>query len=202
MREGDAGGGKMACDKALIELFTAQSVAVNSTVVTAKNFAGAAEYALNLCAENEFARNGARAGEKIFAAPDVPPELFERLAATGAERGVTVVGGGLRGLAGGVDVGFTRADMGIADTGTAVMRCFSEDARLAGMLCETHVLALPASRIVASSREAGAFLREALAGPMYVAFVSGCSRTSDIERVLTLGVHGPLALHIVLMEEE
>ena len=101
----------------------------------------------------------------------------------------------------GIDVGFSTADMAIAETATCVLECQGEDARLAGMVCEIHVIALPKSRIVNTSYEAEEYLHKLMSdGPMYTAFISGPSRTADIERVLTIGVHGPLELHVALME--
>ena len=194
----------MKKNDANVEEFSKKSTAVSSTVVEAKDLAEAAAYALRLCSEKVFSRPasaGPHEGGKILAAPGMPEDVFARLAASGEAAGVEVIASGLRGRMDGIDVGFSLAEMGIAETGTLVMRCPGEDVRLASMICETHVVALPKSRIVAASYDAEAFLREGMAAPTYTAFISGCSRTSDIERVLTLGVHGPLALHIVLTEE-
>lgn len=184
-----------------IELFTTKSTAVSTTVVQVKDLAEAAEYALRLCSEKVFSRPSGQAAEKVLAAPEMPKKVFDLLALSGEKAGVKIIDGGLRNRMDGIDVGFTVADMAIAETGTAIMRCSKEDTRLASMICEAHVLALPKSKVVATSYEAEDFLREAMAGTMYTAFISGCSRTSDIERVLTLGVHGPLELHVVLTEE-
>ena len=39
-------------------------------------------------------------------------------------------------------------------------------------------------------------------GASYLSFISGASRTADIERGLALGVHGPLELHILILEDK
>ncbi|CAK7017737.1 MAG: Lactate utilization protein C [Desulfovibrio sp.] len=184
-----------------IELFKAKAAAVSTTVIEAATAREAADYALRLFSEKVFCRPTGDAGDGTLAAPDVPEDLFAHLAASGKNLGVTVLGDTLRARMQGVDVGFSVADLAIAETGTAVLRCSGEDARLASMICETHVVVLPKSKIVGTSYDAEDFLREAMQGVMYTAFISGCSRTSDIERVLTLGVHGPLELHVVLTEE-
>ncbi len=180
---------------ARVALFRQQAAAVSTTVLERKDTAGALEYALDLCAENR------RAGRPdTLAAPGLPPALLDILTAAGVEPAT-----GLRQRPEGVGVGFSLAVAGVAETATLVLASadpdLDEEARLASMLCERHVVALPRRAIVETLPEAGAALRDLLArGPAYVAFVSGCSRTSDIERVLTLGVHGPLELHVVLTE--
>jgi L-lactate dehydrogenase complex protein LldG len=65
------------------------------------------------------------------------------------------------------------------------------------------VALLPVSKIkpdvTALENEINAVLKAE--GSSYYAFITGASRTADIERVLTIGVHGPQELHILIMEE-
>ena len=101
----------------------------------------------------------------------------------------------------GFEVAFTVADMAVAETASVIAQNEDEDYRLATMICETHVVAVPMAKIARTLAEASDFLEEALAKEAnYASIISGASRTADIERVLTLGVHGPLRLHAALME--
>ncbi len=119
-----------------------------------------------------------------------------------SQAGVTLLEENLREQASDIHTGFTRADWGIAETGTLVLESTSEDLRLATMLAETHVAVLPCSRIVPDSFALeGELSRLLQTPPRYLAFITGASRTADIERVLTLGVHGPLELHLLLLKE-
>jgi L-lactate dehydrogenase complex protein LldG len=103
----------------------------------------------------------------------------------------------------GIDLGLTMADFGIAETGTLVIDSSSEEVRLATMISEVHVAVLPKNRIREAAFELEEDLRQLMgATPNYTAFITGASRTADIERVLALGVHGPLELHILLLEEK
>jgi len=109
----------------------------------------------------------------------------------------------LRSHANEIHTALTPVDWGIAETGTLVLDSSSEDVRIATMLSETHVALLPVSKIkpdvTALENEINAVLKAE--GSSYYAFITGASRTADIERVLTIGVHGPQELHILIMEE-
>ncbi len=136
---------------------------------------------------------------RILAAPGLGADEYAILDACCREKHIRVVRERLRRFPGGFDAGITLVDAGIAETGTLVVNSDSEDIRLASMLCETHIAILDRSDIRVSALE----MADELGAMMnscgsYTSFITGASRTADIERVLALGVHGPLALHIVL----
>ncbi len=101
------------------------------------------------------------------------------------------------------EVGVARAARGIAATGTCVVETDDEETRLATMLPETSVIILRKSDIVADLPDVAAYLRARQSDGKisYTSFITGPSRTADIERVGAIGVHGPLALHVILTED-
>ena len=107
---------------------------------------------------------------------------------------------GERALPGGT-VGVARAAKGIAQTGTCVVVTDDESLRLETMLPEVSVLLLNSADILPDLPSVAPFLREqqTQGRASYVSFITGPSRTADIERVSAIGVHGPLELHIVLI---
>ena len=99
------------------------------------------------------------------------------------------------------NVGVARAALGIAETGTCVVVTDDEETRLATMIPETSILILQASAIVPALPDAAPFLRERQADGRvsYTSMITGPSRTADIERVGAIGVHGPLAVHVIVI---
>jgi L-lactate dehydrogenase complex protein LldG len=70
-------------------------------------------------------------------------------------------------------------------------------------LPETHVVVVRASQIVGGYEDAWARLRAAMkAMPRTVNFITGPSRSGDIEQTLQLGAHGPRRLHVVLVNDD
>jgi L-lactate dehydrogenase complex protein LldG len=101
-----------------------------------------------------------------------------------------------------VDAGIVSADYGVAETGTLVHFDRSDDEKNAWTLPEVCFCLLESARIVAdldglASEISGHLARTDLASPQ-VSLVSGPSRTADIECRLTIGVHGPSRLVILL----
>ena len=100
-------------------------------------------------------------------------------------------------------VGITGCFCAIAETGT-LMLCGSPEApATVSLLPETHIALVPASRIVAGMEEGFALARAELGQlPRAVNFISGPSRTGDIEQTIVLGAHGPYRVHLILLTGE
>lgn len=104
-----------------------------------------------------------------------------------------------RGSQGSDLVGITGAFGAIAETGTLMLLSGPRTPATTSLLPETHIAVVRAGRIVRGMEDAWALLRtEHGALPRAVNFISGPSRTADIEQTLVLGAHGPYRVHIVL----
>ncbi|MDR1322738.1 MAG: lactate utilization protein C [Gracilibacteraceae bacterium] len=98
-------------------------------------------------------------------------------------------------------VGITEAQWGIAELGTLVQYAPEVDNRLCSTLVDTHIALLKSSAILPELDDALAAIASTGALPNYVGFITGPSRSSDIERVLTVGVHGPIELVVIVVDE-
>ena len=138
------------------------------------------------------------AAAQVHAVPDEAAASRE-VEAIRAEKGTDGGAHGVRALPDGV--GVVRAAKGIAQTGTCIVVTDDESLRLETMLPEVSVILLNSADILPDLPSAAPFLRaeQTQGRASYVSFITGPSRTADIERVSAIGVHGPLELHIVLI---
>ncbi len=101
-------------------------------------------------------------------------------------------------------VGLSSAELAVAETGSVLLAENSLEARVVSMLTLTHFVLVRANDLVPMLDEVGAYLAKfSKVGPdqrHYVSLVTGPSRTSDIERVLTIGVQGPKALCVLVVQ--
>ena len=201
----------------MVTLFRTKAELVSATVSEIESPLQALEYTVDLCDRKEACQllvSGCDAPlspkaeelcdtkqQKIIAAPALANGLAEDLQKLCDEKGIGLVTEDLREHLAGIDIGLTFVDYGIADTGTLVLDSSNEDLRLATMISEVHIGVLPKSRLRPDAFAIEKELQDNMRStPNYTAFITGASRTADIERVLALGVHGPLELHILLLE--
>lgn len=96
-------------------------------------------------------------------------------------------------------VGVTGAFCAIAETGTLMLLSGPNTPATTSLLPETHVAVLDPKRIVATMEDAWELMRkECKQPPRAVNFISGPSRTADIEQTVTLGAHGPYRVLLIL----
>ena len=90
------------------------------------------------------------------------------------------------------------AALAVAETGSLLTHGPREQRRLP-MLSDVQVLLVRAQSVVPDLDAAATFIEAMNPAPPYLSFVTGASRTSDIERTLTIGVHGPSRLHVIMV---
>ncbi len=99
----------------------------------------------------------------------------------------------------------TSAFAGVAETGTLILLSGPKSPTTLNFLPEAHLVVLPSERIVGSYEDAWQRLRGKLGNgrmPRVVNWITGPSRTADIEQTLLLGAHGPKRLQIMLVDGE
>jgi L-lactate dehydrogenase complex protein LldG len=121
------------------------------------------------------------AGMSVFADADVPAEYVKGLVRTEDVWSA--------------EVGMTLADYGIADTGSLVLNAGPCRHRLASRAPPHHVAVLARAKILTASEAAIAALTDRT-----TVFITGPSRTADIEGVIVRGIHGPRRLWVLITD--
>lgn len=100
------------------------------------------------------------------------------------------------------DVGISACDALIAQTASVLVTNDSAGGRALSVLPPHHVVIATADQMVTTMADGYAILREKHQEnwPSFISFITGPSRTADIERVLVLGAHGPKKLTVILIE--
>jgi L-lactate dehydrogenase complex protein LldG len=134
-----------------------------------------------------------REGLAVTVAPDADPDAEAR------ERH--------RDAAARAEIGVTGVDWALAETGTLVLVSGRGRPRTTSLLPATHVAVFGRDRLVESLEQVGIVLEALHADPArtmsgaVINFITGPSRTADIELTLTRGVHGPKEVHAIFVEE-
>jgi L-lactate dehydrogenase complex protein LldG len=102
-------------------------------------------------------------------------------------------------------IGITAADFCMADTATLVMRTRPGQARSVSLVPAIHIAVIELNRIIADLKELYALLKwdpqESKAGlTNCMTFISGPSKTADIEATMVHGAHGPREVHVYVIK--
>ncbi|MDC1311998.1 lactate utilization protein C [Burkholderiales bacterium] len=99
-------------------------------------------------------------------------------------------------------VGLTGSYCAVAETGTLVLLSGQDHHATTSLLPETHIAVVRRDRVVKTMEEAWHLIRSEVGSlPRQVAFISGPSRTADIEMTLVYGAHGPFRVHVIIVDQ-
>lgn len=98
------------------------------------------------------------------------------------------------------EVSLSHARAGVAETGTLLLVSGTDNPTTLNLLPETHIVVLESRDIVAAYEDAIDKVRALGPLPRTLNFITGPSRTADVEQTIELGAHGPRRLHIIIVE--
>lgn len=98
------------------------------------------------------------------------------------------------------DLGISVAEFGVGETGSVCVDTYAFESRVVGMLPPVHVVFLDPAYMVKDVEKAFEVIAKVYKEG-YMGFITGPSRTADIERVLSLGVHGPSRFIVMAVEQ-
>ena len=181
-----------SCDRSrMIELFVAMAEEVQATVTrVASPSAVASEVARYLAAENLPAELVMAPDPSLDAIPwkEWPLLQIRRGRAAAEDR-----------------VGLTSCFAAIAETGTLMLISGPQTPTTINFLPDTHIVIVRGDQLVGCYEDGWDRLRASKPGatlPRTINFITGPSRTADIEQHIELGAHGPRRLHIILVEDD
>jgi L-lactate dehydrogenase complex protein LldG len=185
--------------EALLTRFTAMLTDVGGQVHRASSAVEVCRLIVELARQHDVRR---------VVVPDAPE--LARLSASAAltEAGIEVISAAgdpevVRAAMRSADLGLTGVDYALADTGTMVMLARPGNPRLASCLPPVHIAVLQPDRLLPGLADFMVVFRADHADrwPQIssgITFITGPSRTADIEQTLTIGVHGPREVHVIV----
>lgn len=184
----------------VIERFVSKYETLSGRVHRVDCMAAAAEAVLSVVRD---------CGGTRLAAAELPDALVRELAPRCADAEIELLrppydGSTLPGAIDAADVGVSWAEFAVADAGALVEFATDDATRLVSTLPRAHLGVVRAEEIEETLMDAGPRIREFMTDQpenATVTFISGPSRTADIEMRLTLGVHGPEMAHAVILDE-
>ena len=183
----------------LLEVFKQKYEALKGQVHIVGGWDGAAEQAASILSGESITRVALAPLADAFA-----KGLIARLESAGIEvMAPPYPAADLPGALDSAQAGISAASFAIAETGTLVEVTDDDAHRLVSALPRTHIGVVTAGTLVRRLADAAPRLRaifEDHTGDCVVSFISGPSRTGDIEMILTLGVHGPEVAHAIVVE--
>jgi L-lactate dehydrogenase complex protein LldG len=143
-------------------------------------------------------------GKRVLLEPQagtaLPGEQAEALRRVLEAAGVTVVRERDDAAMFSVDAAITGVRAAVAETGTLVCLSGAASARGATLIPPVHVAVVSRGQLVADLFDGFGWLQAQGGIPATVTFITGPSKTADIEGILVTGVHGPGAVHVVLVD--